>query len=384
MASESEKGLSHRDLIHFLCLILAVALSVPLGCSHLERLRIPFSHRVDPWVQQEELVRIDKNVYVRVPNPEAQTGETREPYRYIPVEEYLANPESYDTVVTSSPPPQEEEWRPVESDLASPPARQEPSSSGKMEVSVHFKKRLILVPFKDLADSAHKGLPDIVMRSLAARIRATSDQVILFDAGIMKKDRRGRKLGSEFFDSPEMARLAGQLYNIHAIVMGRINHVFTSSTVSTVKGKGKMTYAIVDISARLIDTASGKVRRTWEKSNRIFDSEGKGDFSEEKAQLKAIELITSELSQDIIEELKGLKWYTTIACVDGDRVYISAGKLSGVRVGDVFSVYPAAGLPNDPKGEVRIAGLFGIDASVADITKGRGFRVNDLVRPVFQ
>jgi len=329
------------------------------------------------------LVRIDKQVYVKVPNPEGQTGKTRGPYRYIPVEEYLANPESYDTVLTSSPPPQEEEWRPVELDLASPPARQEPSSTGQMEVSVHFKKRLILVPFKDLADSAHKGLSDIVMRSLAAKIQATSDQVILFDAGIMKKNPRGGKLGSESFDSPEIVRLASQLYSIHAIVMGRINHAFTSSTVSTVKGKGKTTYAIVDISARLIDTASGKGGRVWEKRNQIFDSEGKGDFSEEKAQLKAIELIAIELSQDIIEELKRLNWYTTIACVDGDRVYISAGKLSGVRVGDVFSVYPAA-FPSDPKGEVRIAGLFGIDASVADITKGRGFRVNDLVRPVFQ
>lgn len=349
----------------------------------MKRLSIPFSRGVDPRVRQKELVRIDQHVYVKLPNPEAQTAEVKSQYRYIPVHEYLANRESYDTVVTSVPTPQQDEWKPVQLDTESPPTRQEPGSTDQLKVSAHFKKRLMIVPFEDLGNSSHKGLSDTVLQRLASKIQATSDQVILLNADIMKQTLRDRKLGSESFDSPEIVRMASELYNIHAIVMGTINHAFISSTESKVKGKGKTAYAIAEISAQLIDTASGRVRRLWEKRNPIFDSEEKGDFSKEKAQLKAIELITSELGQDIIEELKGLDWYTTIASVDGNRVYISAGKLSGVRVGDIFSVYPAA-FSSHPKGEIRVAGLFGIDASVGDITKGKGFRTNDLVRPVFQ
>lgn len=349
----------------------------------MKRLSIPFSRGVDPRVRQKELVRIDQHVYVKLPNPEAQTGEVKSQYLYIPVHEYLANRESYDTVVTSVPTPQQDEWKPVQLDTESPPTRQEPGSTDQLKVSAHFKKRLMIVPFEDLGNSSHKGFSDTVLQRLASKIQATSDQVILFNADIMKQTLRDRKLGSESFDSPEIVRMASELYNIHAIVMGTINHVFTSSTESKVKGKGKTAYAIAEISAQLIDTASGRVRRLWEKRNPIFDSEEKGDFSKEKAQLKAIELITSELGQDIIEELKGLEWYTTIASVDGNRVYISAGKLSGIQVGDIFSVYPAA-FSSHPKGEIRVAGLFGIDASVGDITKGKGFRTNDLVRPVFQ
>ena len=210
-----------------------------------------------------------------------------------------------------------------------------------------------------------------------------SDRVILFDAEILRRTLEERGLASEPFDSPETVRLASQLYNVHALVVGTIDHVFCSSTQSRVKGKGKTTYAIAEVTAQLIDPTSGRVRGTWEKRNSIFDSEEKGDFSDEKAQVKAMELIASELAGDIIEELKRINWHTTIASVSGNRVYVSAGKLSGVRVGDVFSVYPAA-FPSEPKGEIRIAGLFGIDASVGDITKGKDFRVNDLVRPIFR
>jgi hypothetical protein len=62
---------------------------------------------------------------------------------------------------------------------------------------------------------------------------------------------------------------------------------------------------------------------------------------------------------------------------------MSAGKFTGVRVGDTFLVYPGT-MPSDPKGEVRVSRLFGLDASVADITRGEGLRATDLVKPVFQ
>ncbi len=375
--------MSYRDVTCLLCFILVVTQVVSAGCSHLERMSLPISHRVDPRVRDKETVRIDDQVYVRVPNPEAQTGGNQERYRYVSLQEYLANPKSFDTVVTEPPIREQDEWRPVELETAAPPPAQESDSAGQLEVSLHFKKRLMLVPFKDLTGASYKELADMVMRGLVSEIQAASDQVILFDADILETNPKGRELGSESFDSPNLARLASELYNIHAIVVGTINHVFTSSTDSKVRGTDKTSYAIAEVSAQLIDTASGRVRRQWQKRNPTLDSEGKGDFSGEKARLKAIDLIASELSQDIIEELKRLAWYTTIASLDGNRVYISAGKLSGVRVGDVFSVYPAT-YPGDSKGEIRIAGLFGVDASVADITRGKGFQVKDLVRPIFQ
>jgi len=360
-----------------------LVLFVFAGCSYLERLKIPFTRGVDPQVRHKEVVRIDNQYYVKVLNPEAGTGEARSQYLYVPVQEYLANREAYDAVVPSMQPPEEEEWEPVELGTVLPLGPQESDSTDQMKDSLHFKKRLMVAPFRDLAGSSQDGLSGIFMRRLESKIETTSDQIILFDADIMVQRLGKKKLDTESFDSPEIARLASQLYNIHAIMIGTIDHVFVSSTESPVMGRSKTAYAIAEMSARLIDTTSGTVLRLWEKRNPIFDSQGKGEFSDEKARLKAFDLIASELAMDVIEELNGIDWYTTIADVDGDRVYISAGKLSGVRVGDIFSVYSAT-IPSDPKGEIRVATLFGLDASVADITKGKGFRANDLVRPGFQ
>jgi hypothetical protein len=353
------------------------------ACTHWERLKIPLSRGVDRRIRDKETVRIDKQVYVKVPNPKARPGEPSSQYRYIPVNEYLLNPESYENIVPSTPMPQEDVWRPVEVDVALNSGRQEPDSRASMEASPHFKKRLMIVPFQDLTDDSHKALSDLVMQKLASQIQAKSDQVIFLTPNVVAQTLKARGIVSEPFTSAEVMRLAGELYNIHAIVTGTIDHVFLSSTESEVKGKGKTAYAIVEIRTQLVDPESGRVQREWKLTNPIFDSEGKGDFSKEKAQLKAVELITSELGENIIGELEKLAWYTTIASVDGNRVYISAGRLSGVQVGDMFSVYPETSRA-DPKGEIRVSDLFGIDASVADITKGKSFRVNDLVRPVFQ
>jgi TolB-like protein len=372
------------DLNHTLIALLIVALIILAGCSHLKRLKTPFVGGVDKRVQDKEVIRIDKQVYVKVPNPDAQKEkDLYGRYIYIPVKEYLANRESYDAVVPPAPISEEEEWRPVELDTAPVSSPEEPERTEAVEVRLHFRKKVMVVPFKDTANPSHKGLSHVVTESLASKIEAMSGRVILFDAEILRRTLEERGLASEPFDSPETVRLASQLYNVHALVVGTIDHVFSSSTQSRVKGKGKTTYAIAEVTAQLIDSTSGRVRDTWEKRNSIFDSEEKGDFSDEKAQVKAMELIASELAGDIIEELKRINWHTTIASVSGNRVYVSAGKLSGVRVGDVFSVYPSAS-PGDPKGEIRVATLFGIDASMADVTGGSGFRTDDLVRPVFR
>jgi len=360
-----------------------VTLALLAACSHIERLKIPLTHRVDRRVRHEELVRIDDRVYVKVPSQEAGTAENRVQYRYVPVEEYLANRETYDAVVASTPLPEEEEWKPVELDTASVPPTEASDSSSEKAVSVHFKKRLMVVPFQDLAHASHKRLSDVAIRSLVSMIQARSDQVILFDGETLQETLRNRGIDFESLGSPESIQLANQLFNVHAIVTGTINHFFTSSTESKVKGKGKTTYAIAEISAKLVEAASGRVLRVWDERNPIFASEGKGDFSKERAQLKAIEIITSKIAMNIIEELKRINWYATIAGVDSDRVYLSAGKLSGVQVGDVFSVYPPAST-EEPKGEIRVAGLFGIDSSVAEITEGKGFSANDTVRPIFR
>jgi len=372
-----------RVLDRCLQTVLITALLVLVGCSYLERLKVPLYGGVDKRVQHREVVRIGKKVYVKVPNPEARMDNPYERFLYVPLEEYLANRKTYDSLSSSFPGPENQRREPVKPTPPSPFPVEEMNQTGRLQARLHLRKRLLVAPFTDAAGSGPDGLSEILTERLISRIEAVSGEVVVIDGSAMAERLEENGVEGASFGSQEVIQLVRRLYNIHAILTGTIDYLFVSSTESLVKGGGKTAYAIAGVKARLIDTASAKVQGEWEERNPVFDSEGKGRFSDEKARLKAIDLIASDLASVVGEELRKIDWYTTIASVRGSRVYIPAGRLSGVEVGNVFSVFSGAS-PGDLKGEIRVAALFGIDASLAEVTMGEGFRTNDLVRPVFQ
>ena len=354
-----------------------------VGCDRVKKLRIPLTGGVNPRLRHEELIRIDGDVYVRVPNPEAPPDEPYRRYRYIPADKFLADPDAYTMVMAPVQDLQQDEWSPVGLETESPGAMEGPNQASEARITRPFRKKLMVVPFKDVTNLQGRGFSDLVMTRLIAKIQAASDQVVLFDSSILREAQNDQENGSGALLVPEKARWVGQSYGIHAVLMGTISHAFVSSKRAITRGKKDTACAIAEIRAWLIDTVSGDVLYEWEKRNSVFDAEAQGDFPEEKAQLKAVDIITSELSRGILEKLRTLDWYTTIGHVDGSQVYINAGKQSGVRIGDTFSVYPEE-VAQNPIGKIRVTSLFGLDASVGHITNGSGFKVTDLVRPVFQ
>jgi hypothetical protein len=360
-----------------------VIVMLTTGCYHFERISLPLKNRVDPKLRHEELVRIDNQLYVRVVNPQAPPGDPYSRYRYIPADEYLAEPDSYRIVAPPVQEIQEDEWRPVVGEGESPTEIEAPEQSDPIRNPSPLRKKLMVVPFRDLTDAQGRGLSALVMTRFIRNMRVVSDQVVLFDVSMVKEAPPGQETDFGSVDLPGNVRWIGQSFGIHAVVTGTISHAFVSSKRRIGKGEEHSACAIVEIDAQLIDTVSGRVLHQWEKRNSIFDAEAQGDFPEEIAQIKAIDIITSELSGDIVEELKALDWYTTIANVETNRVYINAGKLSGIHVGDVFRVYPED-FSQNPIGEIRVTRLFGLDASMGSITHGSGFQATHFVRPVFQ
>jgi hypothetical protein len=97
-----------------------------------------------------------------------------------------------------------------------------------------------------------------------------------------------------------------------------------------------------------------------------------------------------EFIPQIQKPLAKMNWEGRIATIQGDRLYLNVGSLSGVQVGDILRVYeegvdiydPEMGTsigraPGRVKGTLEIVGFFGHDGSVAIIHSGGGFREND-------
>jgi hypothetical protein len=107
-------------------------------------------------------------------------------------------------------------------------------------------------------------------------------------------------------------------------------------------------------------------------------------------------LLRELLAQTAVDlEKRAVKygWSTRVAMVESKTIYLSAGKASGLNVGDIFAIYgpgkeiihPIAkvsmGFQRGPyKGMVKVVNLFGRDASEATVVAGPGtIQVNDIV-----
>jgi hypothetical protein len=108
------------------------------------------------------------------------------------------------------------------------------------------------------------------------------------------------------------------------------------------------------------------------------------------------ELLRALLAQTVVDlEKRAVKygWSTRVAMVESKQIYLSAGKASGLKQGDIFAIYgpgkeiihPIAkvsmGFQRGPyKGMVKVSNLFGGDASEATVVAGPGtIQVNDIV-----
>jgi hypothetical protein len=111
---------------------------------------------------------------------------------------------------------------------------------------------------------------------------------------------------------------------------------------------------------------------------------------------KLIESVITEAFKStvprIVQSLEKLSWEGRVALVKGDRIYLNAGRISGLMIGDILKVSeegedvydPDTGsligkVPGRLKGTIEVISYFGKDGSIGIIHSGSGFRENDRV-----
>ncbi len=100
--------------------------------------------------------------------------------------------------------------------------------------------------------------------------------------------------------------------------------------------------------------------------------------------------VARKISKDVV---RGTEWSCRIVKVEGDHVYLNAGRLTGLQPGDKLNVYARGKEIIDPitkrslgfglgrlKGTIEIDQLFGTDASRAKVLSGSGFKDTDVVK----
>ena len=79
-------------------------------------------------------------------------------------------------------------------------------------------------------------------------------------------------------------------------------------------------------------------------------------------------------------------WYGKVFAVEGQRVYLNAGRESGLQIGQKVKVYQGgkviAGIGFDPGKEIatlEIAGFIGTNGSYGAVKEGQSISVSDTV-----
>ena len=326
----------------------------------------------------KEIVIIDQEEYVKVSNPKTFEGKNQPKYLYIPVNEYLSKRETF-----FNPAIQEE----VRKEYSMAPKRSSPSEEEVFIVSSpkstlpNLKKKVVIAYFNDRSAQGEEMFGDWVTDKLAEEVTRRSLQVLFIDFQMVKEFLEKKGVDLKELETPKTLHWLNEVFGIHALVMGQLSgpYVFTNKSA---KDEEQTASAIIKIDVRLVDTFSGKTIKSLSANNPIIATKEKGPFPEEKAKVKAIQFTLVDLGRSLSKELDSLDWFCRIAKVEGEEVYLNAGKLTGLKVGDVMEVFRPGG-PGERgeiKGRVRISSFFGIDASTGKLIQGKNPDVNDILK----
>ncbi len=329
----------------------------------------------------KEVVIIDKQEYVKVYNPKASESRDQPKYLYIPVAEYLSKRENYTTPLIRK----SEEERGVSASPMKPSAlttgRESPPAPLPISTIPDLKKKVMIAYFDDRTTGGDEVFGDWVTERLIKEINRRSQRVIIVDYQMVKEFLEQKGFALTDLDKPKVLHLLNEVFGLHAVVVGELSGPYTFIT-KVEKDQNETASAIIKIEMRLVDTLSGKTQKSFLAKNPITATKEKGAFSEEKAKIKAIDLTILDLSRSLLREMDGIDWYCRIAKVEGDEVYINAGRLTGLNVGDVMEVFHPGG-PGEReeiKGKIQISACFGIDASMGRLMDGKKPDVNDILR----
>jgi hypothetical protein len=148
--------------------------------------------------------------------------------------------------------------------------------------------------------------------------------------------------------------------------------IFVSAPDSIAPGK--------TVKAELYDCMGGGLVRTVEALLPNFSE------NDQSAKGAAVSITLTKLTDQTRNVLSLLPWFGKVVGVEGERVYINAGKEAGIRLGQMMKVYRGGkvvqGLgfaPGKMIGTVQLSGYVGTNGAYGVVKEGSGIQLSDLV-----
>jgi curli biogenesis system outer membrane secretion channel CsgG len=211
-----------------------------------------------------------------------------------------------------------------------------------------------------------------------------------------------QRMGATGAINPDTAAKMGQILGLNAIVTGAVTAYSEAEEGSDyLITKSKKQIARVTVDYRIVDTTTG-VQLMADSGAGIYEKKvsttlgmgGKAGYDSDLRDGALRDALTKAMV-NMMKQLESQPWKGKIAKVAGNKLYINAGKKTGLKVGDKLDVYRVGEEIIDPDTKVKLGttedrvGQVLIqqndigdkaDMSVAIITSGMGFKQGDIVK----
>jgi hypothetical protein len=303
------------------------------------------------------------------------------------------NPPKPEPPPPKNPSPQPPSKTEKEMTIASMPSRPSYSPSPSLPFfQLGFKKKVAVLDFENKTTYKDEQIGEAVAQKLSDKLDS-SQRVVVVDRTVVSEMLRREGFKFDNLTDPTAMKQAHQSLGIQAFAFGTVNDLSFLSPKVSETSEEEATSATLKLEIRLVDASTGNLLKTFIGLSPIFGTRETGENSKSKAVLKAIDISLDDIFDGFLRQLDLLDWTTTIAKVEGDSLYVNAGKSSGLRIGDTLEVFePGKEIVNPVtnfslgwttgqlKGVIRVTGLFGIDAAIGKVIQGQGFNPNDVVK----
>ena len=283
------------------------------------------------------------------------------------------------------------------------PQRNERNVPIKARNSNEPMKRVFVLPFVDVANQKNQNVLEGARRVFVTELLRTGEFLVLKNTDF-PKDFATFKKGPESnydYDLEKVAELS-QGQGITGVIEGQILEVKTRRVGDEV-GIMKKIKAIVEAKVRIRAFAvEGKKEifneirtATVEATTTRFAERGYSnlDLQDDPALVnEVVQKAFESIIPGLTAAMRKLSWTGRIAMVRGEKIYINAGRISGIQVGDLLKVMDQGQDIFDPqtgtflgraegrmKGTIEIVSYFGKDGAIGVVHSGADFRESDKV-----
>lgn len=262
------------------------------------------------------------------------------------------------------------------------------------------RHRILVLPFLDERLDRSQAVSDVSRQTVVRELLRTR-QFVAISPEDFPHDPKKYLTEENEYDLAQIAKLASAI-GVSAVVEGKVMNI-KARRMGDSMGLIRELKAQVSTQVR-VRIYAGKNGKEILNEMRSADTEATSTRVGERGDLTRSltddpELVRAAVRKafvsaipNIVRSMEKLTWEGRVAMVSGERIFINAGRISGLQVGDILKITdegedvydPDSGrfigtAPGRLKGTVEVVSYFGKDGAIAVIHSGSGFQENDRV-----